>query len=100
MALFDLAVKGAHPPTRGVNARIEWHPIEPFPRVGFIVTKLLPRPPDEVVRFQNRHYAAEPRILGTLLRNALPYNEQGGQMNDQLDTADQTAVSQTVDSVL
>ena len=35
---------------RRVIAKIEWHPGESFPRVGFIVTKL-PMNPDWVVRF-------------------------------------------------
>ena len=38
---------------RRVIAKIEWHPGELFPRVGFIVTNL-PMEPDEVTRFYNR----------------------------------------------
>jgi len=38
---------------RRVIAKIEWHPGELFPRVGFIVTNL-PMEPDWVVRFYNQ----------------------------------------------
>ncbi|HHX81862.1 MAG TPA: IS1380 family transposase [Pseudomonadaceae bacterium] len=46
---------------RRVIARIEWHPGELFPRVGFIVTNL-PMDPDWVVRFYNRRGTAEQHI--------------------------------------
>ena len=39
-------------------AKIEWHPRELFPRVGFIVTNL-PMEPDWVVRFYNQRGTAE-----------------------------------------
>ena len=42
-------------------ARIEWHPGELFPRVGFIVTDL-PMEPDRVVRFHNQRGAARQHI--------------------------------------
>jgi hypothetical protein len=44
-----------------VIAKIEWHPGELFPRVGFIVTNL-PMEPDEVTRFHNRRSAAEQHL--------------------------------------
>ena len=43
---------------RGVIAKIEWHPGELFPRVGFIVTNL-PMEPDWVVRFYNQRGTTE-----------------------------------------
>ena len=46
---------------RRVVARIEWHPGELFPRVGFIVTNL-PMAPDRVVRFYNQRGTAEQHI--------------------------------------
>jgi hypothetical protein len=46
---------------RRVITKIEWHPGELFPRVGFIVTNL-PMEPDWVVRFYNRRGTAEPHI--------------------------------------
>ena len=46
---------------RRVIAKIEWHPGELFPRVGFIVTNL-PMEPDEVTRFYNRRGTAEQHI--------------------------------------
>ena len=46
---------------RRVVAKIEWHPGELFPRVGFIVTNL-PMEPDEVTRFYNRRGTAEQHI--------------------------------------
>ena len=42
-------------------AKIEWHPGELFPRVGFIVTNL-PMEPDWVVRFYNQRGTAEQHI--------------------------------------
>ena len=46
---------------RRVIAKIEWHPGELFPRLGFIVTNL-PMEPDEVTRFYNRRGTAEQHI--------------------------------------
>ena len=42
-------------------AKIEWHPDELFPRLGFIVTNL-PMEPEEVVRFYNQRGTAEQHI--------------------------------------
>jgi hypothetical protein len=58
---------------RRVIAKIEWHPGELFPRVGFIITNL-PMEPDWVVHFYNQRGTAEQHLLGTLLRNTLPGN--------------------------
>jgi hypothetical protein len=58
---------------RRVIAKIEWHPGELFPKVGFIVTNM-PMDPDWVVRFYNQRGTAEQHLLGTLLRNTLPGN--------------------------
>ena len=46
---------------RRVIAKIEWHPGELFPRVGFIVTNM-PMDPDWVVRFYNQRGTAEQQI--------------------------------------
>ena len=46
---------------RRVIAKIEWHPGELFPRMGFIVTNL-PMEPVEVTRFYNRRGTAEQHI--------------------------------------
>src|SRR6056297_2424806 len=46
---------------RRVIAKIEWHPGELFPRMGFIVTNL-PMEPDWVVRFYNQRGTAEQHI--------------------------------------
>jgi hypothetical protein len=46
---------------RRVIAKIEWHPGELFPRVGFIVTNM-PMEPDWMVRFYNRRGTAEQHI--------------------------------------
>ena len=46
---------------RRVIAKIEWHPGELFPRVGFVVTNL-PMEPDWVVRFYNQRGTAEQHI--------------------------------------
>ena len=46
---------------RRVIAKIEWHPGELFPKVGFIVTNL-PMEPDWVVRFYNQRGTAEQHI--------------------------------------
>ena len=46
---------------RRVIAKIEWHPGELFPKVGFIITNL-PMEPDWVVRFYNQRGTAEQHI--------------------------------------
>ena len=46
---------------RRVVAKVEWHPGELFPRIGFIVTNLS-RPAERVVAFYNRHGTAEQHI--------------------------------------
>src|SRR6056297_3570337 len=46
---------------RRVIAKIEWHPGELFPRVGFIVTNL-PMDPDWIVKFYNQRGTAEQHI--------------------------------------
>jgi len=46
---------------RRVIAKIEWHPGELFPKIGFIVTNM-PMDPDWVVRFYNRRGTAEQHI--------------------------------------
>jgi hypothetical protein len=46
---------------RRVIAKIEWHPDELFPRMGFVVTNL-PLEPDEITRFYNRRGTAEQHI--------------------------------------
>jgi hypothetical protein len=43
---------------RRVVAKVEWHPGELYPRVGFIVTNL-PRPAERVVAFYNQRGTAE-----------------------------------------
>ncbi|MFP6890430.1 MAG: transposase, partial [Nitrospinota bacterium] len=43
---------------RRVVAKVEWHPGELYPRVGFIVTNLS-RPAERVVRFYNQRGTAE-----------------------------------------
>src|SRR5919199_1170810 len=45
--------------SRRVVAKVEWHPGELYPRVGFLVTNLC-RPPERVVAFYNRRGTAEP----------------------------------------
>ena len=47
--------------SRRVVAKVEWHPGELFPRVGFIVTNLS-RPPGRVVTFYNQRGKAEQYI--------------------------------------
>jgi hypothetical protein len=44
--------------TRRVVAKVEWHPGELYPRVGFIVTNLV-RPAERVVAFYNQCGTAE-----------------------------------------
>ena len=46
---------------RRVTAKVEWHPGELFPRLGFIVTNL-PMEPGWVVRFYNQRGTAEQHI--------------------------------------
>jgi len=46
---------------RRVIAKIEWHPGELFPKVGFVVTNM-PMDPDWVVRFYNQRGTAEQHI--------------------------------------
>jgi hypothetical protein len=46
---------------RRVVAKVEWHPGELYPRVGFIVTNLS-RPPERVVAFYNQRGTAEQYI--------------------------------------
>src|SRR5262245_31604893 len=43
---------------RGARAKVEWHPGELYPRVGFIVTNLS-RPADRVVAFYNKRGTCE-----------------------------------------
>ena len=50
-----------------VIAKIEWHPGELFPRVGFILTNL-PMEPDWVVRFYNQRGTAEQPIKDRQIR--------------------------------
>lgn len=44
--------------SRRVVAKVEWHPGELYPRVGFIVTNMT-RPPERVVAFYNQRGTAE-----------------------------------------
>src|SRR5918998_121739 len=44
--------------SRRVVAKVEWHPGELYPRVGFLVTNLC-RPPERVVAFDNQRGTAE-----------------------------------------
>jgi hypothetical protein len=46
---------------RRMVAKVEWHPGEPYPRVGFIVTNLS-RPAERVVAFYNQRGKAEQYI--------------------------------------
>jgi len=46
---------------RRVIAKVEWHPGELFPRVGFVVTNL-PMEPDRIIRFCNQRGTAEQHI--------------------------------------
>ena len=69
---------------RRVVAKVEFYPGELFPTVGFIVTnRSLPN--DQVLAFYNDRGTAEQHLLGTLLRNTLPGNDQGGQVCAQVD---------------
>ena len=44
--------------SRRIVAKVEWHPGELYPRVGFLVTNLC-RPPERVVAFYNQRGMAE-----------------------------------------
>jgi hypothetical protein len=44
--------------SRRVVAKVEWHPGELYPRVGFLVTNLC-RPPESIVAFYNQRGTAE-----------------------------------------
>jgi hypothetical protein len=57
---FDYQAASWDTPRR-VIAKIEWHPGELFPRVGFIVTNM-PMDPDWIVRFYNQRGTAEQHI--------------------------------------
>src|SRR5262245_1908554 len=56
---------------RQVIAKVEWHPGELYPRVGFIVTNMS-RPAERVVAFYNK-------------REDVRAMDQGGQRRDQVD---------------
>ena len=58
---------------RRVVAKVEWHPGELYPRVGFIFTNLA-RPAERVVAFYNH-------------RSTCEQAHQGGQGRGQVDTA-------------
>src|ERR1700730_6810281 len=57
---------------RRVIAKVEWHPGELYPRVGFIVTNMS-RPAERVVAFYNKRGTCENNILqhGTIVSDAL-----------------------------
>ena len=57
---FEYQAASWDKPRRAV-AKVEWHPGELFPRVGFIVTNL-PMAPDWIVRFYNQRGTAEQHI--------------------------------------
>jgi Transposase DDE domain group 1 len=59
--------------SRRVVAKVEWHPNELYPRVGFIVTNLA-RPAERVVAFYNQRGTAEQWI-------------KEGKRRDQMDPA-------------
>ena len=52
VALGDPAGQESWSCSRRVVAKVEWHPGELYPRVGFLVTNLC-RPPERVVAFYN-----------------------------------------------
>ena len=56
-ASFSYQAKSWNTPRR-VVAKVEWHPGELYPRVGFIVTNLV-RPAERVVAFYNQRGTAE-----------------------------------------
>jgi hypothetical protein len=76
---------------RRVIAKIEWHPGELFPKVGFIVTNL-PMDPDWVVRFYNQRGTAEQHLL-THASMRYQATHQGRQIRLPLDAAVMQAVS-------
>ncbi|WP_280817681.1 IS1380 family transposase [Parasedimentitalea maritima] len=57
---FDYQAASWDKPRR-VIAKVEWHPSELFPRVGFVVTNL-PMEPDWIVHFYNQRGTAEQHI--------------------------------------
>ena len=58
----------------GVVVKVEWHPGELYPRVGFIVTNLS-RPAERVVGFYNQRGTAEQHIKGG--KNAMKWTRLG-----------------------
>jgi hypothetical protein len=68
-ASFSYQAQSWNKPRR-VVAKVEWHPGELYPRVGFIVTNLA-RPAERIVAFYNQRGTAE----------------QGGQERNQVDAA-------------
>jgi hypothetical protein len=54
-----------------VVAKVEWHPGELYPRVGFIVTNLA-RPAERVVAFYNQRGTAEQCINLNLAEDTRP----------------------------
>jgi hypothetical protein len=64
---------GSWTTARRVVAKVEWHPGELYPRVGFIVTNMA-RPAENVVVFYNR-------------RGTLRAMHQGGQKRGPMDAA-------------
>jgi hypothetical protein len=69
--------------SRRVVAKVEWHPGELFPRVGFVVTNL-PMEPDWIIRFYNQRGTAEQHLLAHASIRCQAAH-QGGQAGDQLD---------------
>ena len=55
---YDINKPNRHFKARRVVAKVEWHPGELYPRVGFIVTNL-GRPAERVVAFYNQRGTAE-----------------------------------------
>jgi hypothetical protein len=68
---------------RRVVAKVEWHPGELFPRVGFVVTNL-PMEPDWIIRFYNQRGTAEQHLLAHASIRCQAAH-QGGQARNQLD---------------
>ena len=61
---------------RRVIAKVEWHPGDLFPRVGFVVTNL-PMEPDWIIRFYNQRGTAEQHIKeGKYAIKAFPGNSE------------------------
>jgi hypothetical protein len=54
---------------RRVIAKVEWHPGELYPRVGFIVTNMT-RPAERVVAFYNKRGTCEQWIKGERVRSS------------------------------